>query len=89
MKLKFFLLFLFALPLGLIAQKIYSDTILNKNIVSLQLFRTGFNISDPIIELNTSEQLTLSFDEFGTESKYYYYIAMPIGSPAITLKTNI
>jgi len=57
----------------LFGQKSFTDTIFNKDIQSVQLYRYGFNISYPIITLGSGEQLTLAFDEFGTKGNYYSY----------------
>lgn len=50
-----------------------SDSIFDKNITSVQIFRTGFVLSNPIIALASGDQLTLSFDEFGTKNSSYSY----------------
>lgn len=73
MKKIFIIVFLFLATPCLYSQIQFSDTVFNKNIASLQLYRSGFALSNPIIQLGTSEQLTLSFDEFGTESNFYNY----------------
>jgi hypothetical protein len=73
MKLKLIILFFVYFPVELMSQKIYSDTIIDKNITALQFYRTGFNLSDPVIALNSGEKLTLSYDEFGSQSQYYNY----------------
>lgn len=70
---KCFTLFLFILTNSLYSQTIYSDTIYDKNINSLQLYRTGFNLSYPIITLGNGDQLTLAFDEFGSKGNFYTY----------------
>ena len=49
------------------------DTIYNPNVASVTLFRTGNPISDPIIELNSSETLELSFDLLGTKNPFLNY----------------
>ncbi len=73
MKNKFTLFLFLIIIIPAYSQIKYTDTIYDKNINSLQLFRTGFNISYPIISLGSGEQLTLSFDEFGTKSNFYNY----------------
>ncbi len=70
---KCFVLFLFVLTNSLYSQTTYSDTIYDKSIHSLQLYRTGFNLSYPIITLGNGDQLTLAFDEFGTKGNFYTY----------------
>lgn len=70
---KYFTLFLIIISSSIFCQTRYTDTIFNENVASLQLFRTGFPISYPIITMGSGEQLTLSFDEFGTKSNFYNY----------------
>jgi hypothetical protein len=41
----------------------YTDKIYRPNIKSVQLHRTGWDLSYPIIELNSQDRLSLSFDE--------------------------
>ncbi|MFT3737709.1 MAG: DUF5103 domain-containing protein [Breznakibacter sp.] len=43
------------------------------NVKTVQLFRSGWEMSEPVIMLASDEQLTLSFDEFGPDAKQYYY----------------
>ncbi len=40
---------------------------------TVQLHKTGWNQSMPIIHLNSQEELTLSFDEFAYDTKNYQY----------------
>jgi len=55
------------------AQKIYSDTIFNKNVASINFGRNGFVMSEPIISFNSSEQLRLNFDYLSADSRYLSY----------------
>lgn len=73
MKKHFTLLIILLLFISAHSQIKYSDSIFDKNITSLQIYRTGFIISYPIITLGSDEQLTLAFDEFGTKSNFYNY----------------
>ncbi|MCU4162605.1 DUF5103 domain-containing protein [Carboxylicivirga caseinilyticus] len=43
------------------------------NIHTVQLHKTGWNQSLPIIHLNSQEELTLSFDDFAYDTKNYQY----------------
>nr|WP_319401453.1 DUF5103 domain-containing protein [uncultured Carboxylicivirga sp.] len=43
------------------------------NIHTVQLHKTGWNQSSPIIQLNNQEELTLSFDDFAYDTKNYQY----------------
>lgn len=55
-------------------QLIFNNTIFNKNIQTVLLHKTGFEMSEPIILLNSDEKLHLSFDEINiSEIKNYKY----------------
>ena len=48
------------------------------NVLSVKLFKSGDQIADPVINLNTEETVTLTFDELlldRSEGDYYYTIA--------------
>jgi len=49
------------------------DHIYQKNIKTVQLHKLGDPMSVPIIQLNSSEKLKLSFDDLDGEVKYYSY----------------
>ncbi|MCL3779626.1 DUF5103 domain-containing protein [Prolixibacteraceae bacterium JC049] len=51
----------------------YKNRVFRSNIKTTQLFNSKSNLSYPVIELNSDEQLTLLFDELSDESKDYYY----------------
>lgn len=51
----------------------YSDYIYKDSIKTVQIYRDGWELSYPAINLNANEQLILSFDEIGNETKDYYY----------------
>ncbi|MFC2115225.1 DUF5103 domain-containing protein [Bacteroidota bacterium] len=51
----------------------YADNIYFENIKSVQFHRTGWDLSYPIIELNSRDQLSLSFDDLTDEVKNYSY----------------
>ncbi len=66
------LLLLFSFISNLYSQKI-EDNIVNKNIKSLQVYRDGWKLSYPIIELNGDVKLVFSFDEISPDVKNYSY----------------
>ncbi len=77
----FFTVFL-SMPVITSACPIFSKSIINdeianvndnKNIKSILLHCLGFELSDPIIELNTDEKLLLSFDDLEDEVKSYSF----------------
>lgn len=45
----------------------------HKNIKSVLIHRSGFELSDPIIQLNSDEKLLLSFDDLDDQVKSYSY----------------
>lgn len=46
------------------------------NVHTVQLHKKGWTMSQPIIQLRGTEQLTLTFDDFAYESKNYQYTIM-------------
>jgi hypothetical protein len=53
--------------------KVFSDSIYRENIKTVQLYRDGWKLSYPIIELNEGLALILSFDDISSEVKNYHY----------------
>ncbi len=51
----------------------YADRIYGENIRTVQLHRTGWDLSYPIIELNSPDRISLSFDDLSSEIKNYSY----------------
>ena len=51
----------------------YENAIYNENIKSVQLYREGFVLSNPILELYEEGALLLSFDDLSGELKDYNY----------------
>ena len=51
----------------------YADKIYKPNIKSVQLYRTGWDLSYPIIEMNSQDRISLSFDELTDQIKNYSY----------------
>jgi hypothetical protein len=52
---------------------VYTDHVFNENIKTVQLYREGWNLSYPIIKLNSDEKLILNFDLLGDVMNTYYY----------------
>jgi hypothetical protein len=50
------------------------DAVLSKSIKTVQCYRTGWEFSYPILDLNSDATLQISFDELGTESKIFNYV---------------
>ncbi len=51
----------------------YTDYIYKDSIMTVQIYREGWDLSYPAIKLNSDEKLTLSFDCIGNETNDYYY----------------
>jgi hypothetical protein len=71
-KLIYAILFSYISLAGIQAQ-IVEEKIYKNDIKTVQLYKTGWELSYPVIRLNSDEQLTLSFDELSNESHQYYY----------------
>jgi hypothetical protein len=52
---------------------LYSNHIFDARIKTVQLFKEGWNLSYPIIKLNSDEKLVFSFDLLGDQPETYYY----------------
>ena len=52
----------------IIENNVYSD-----NIKTVQLFREGWDLSNPVVLLNSDQALAFSFDDLSAEVKDYYY----------------
>ncbi|MBK7173028.1 MAG: DUF5103 domain-containing protein [Bacteroidales bacterium] len=51
----------------------YSDFVYSPSIHSILLYKSGFLLSDPIIQLNSGETLELEFDDIEGNIEEYYY----------------
>jgi hypothetical protein len=51
----------------------YSNHVFDMRIKTVQLYKEGWNLSYPIIKLNSSEKLVLNFDLMGDDAESYYY----------------
>ncbi len=51
----------------------YENAIYNDNIKTVLMFREGFELSNPVIELGENANLVLKFDDLSGEVKNYYY----------------
>lgn len=56
-----------------IYDSIYTNKIYSPSIKTLQIAKADFEFGQPILELGSSEQLTLSFDELNADFKQYKY----------------
>lgn len=67
----FYLFVIFSLPCK--GELICKDQIYKKSVHTVLLHVTGFELSDPVIELNGDKFLSLQFDDLTTEIGDYYY----------------
>jgi hypothetical protein len=51
----------------------YTNCIFDQRIKTVQLYKDGWNLSYPIIKLNSNERLVLNFDLLGDLPETYYY----------------
>ena len=64
----------FRLLLGSIEEPAYyTNSIFDKRIKTVQLYREGWNLSYPLINLNSTEKLVLHFDLLDDQAETYYY----------------
>jgi hypothetical protein len=52
---------------------IYTNHIFNEKIKTVQLYKEGWNLSNPIIKLNSNEKLYLHFDLLDDQAETFYY----------------
>jgi hypothetical protein len=52
---------------------IYSNHIFNEKIKTVQLYKEGWNLSYPVIKLNSNDKLILHFDLLDDQAETYYY----------------
>jgi hypothetical protein len=51
----------------------YTNHVSDQKIKTVQLYKDGWNLSYPIIKLNSTEKLVLNFDLMGDDAESYYY----------------
>ncbi|HKI88310.1 MAG TPA: DUF5103 domain-containing protein, partial [Draconibacterium sp.] len=51
----------------------YENAVYNENIKTVLMYRDGFELSNPVIELGEDANLVLKFDDLSGEVKDYYY----------------
>ncbi|MBA4322609.1 MAG: hypothetical protein C0408_07315, partial [Odoribacter sp.] len=52
---------------------LYTNHIYSEKIRTVQLFKEGWNLSNPVIKLRSSDKLVLQFDLLGSDPETYYY----------------
>ena len=52
---------------------LYSNHIFDQRIKTVQLFKDGWNLSYPVIKLNSNDKLALNFDLLADQPESYYY----------------
>ena len=53
--------------------QVLNDSIYNETIKTIQLYREGYELSYPVIELNSADRLIFSFDDLTNKAGNYYY----------------
>ncbi len=51
----------------------YENAVYNENIKTVLMYRDGFELSNPVLEMNEQVQLVFKFDDFSADLKNYYY----------------
>ena len=51
----------------------YDDYVYVENLKNVKLYKTGFDLAAPFIDLNSNGRLTLTFDDLSSEGITYYY----------------
>ena len=51
----------------------YTDNVFDTRIKTVQLYKEGWNLSYPLLSLNSSEKLVLHFDLLDNQAETYYY----------------
>jgi hypothetical protein len=54
----------------------HENSVYREEIKSVQLFREGFELSNPVLQLNEDARLILKFDDISGEVKNYYYTVL-------------
>lgn len=54
-------------------QNVFLNQIFNDKIKTVQIYREGWNLSYPVLKLNSPEKLALHFDIINDQSENYYY----------------
>jgi hypothetical protein len=52
---------------------LFSDQVFDDRIKTVQLYKEGWNLSYPVMKINSGEKLVLNFDFLGNEIETYYY----------------
>jgi hypothetical protein len=69
----FYIFILFNFNFCIIHCQSISDTICNPKIKSVQIYKDGWELSYPVIALNSNEKLKISFDDLNTNLENYNY----------------
>ena len=51
----------------------YENAVYNENIKTVMMYRDGFELSNPVLQLGEDAQLIFKFDDFSAETKNYSY----------------
>lgn len=56
-----------------IYSQVYIDSIFNPKIKTVQIYREGWELSNPVIYLNSNDKLKVGFDDFNNKTRNYCY----------------
>ena len=54
----------------------HENAVFREEIKTVQLYREGFELSSPVLELGSGDRLILSFDDMSDQVKNYYYTVL-------------
>jgi hypothetical protein len=69
-----FLLIIQSLAIFAQEEEFSPETYIAKNIKALQVYRKGWDLSYPFIQLNSNEKIILKFDDLDSDFKHYQYV---------------
>jgi len=68
-----FLIISWLINIGNVQGQPFVDSVYSENIHTVQLYKEGWELSYPVIVLNSAEKLKLSFDDFNNKIQNYFY----------------
>lgn len=65
-----------SLAFGQVNRFYHENSVFREEIKSVRMYREGFELSNPVMELNEQARLILSFDDLSEDIKNYYYTVL-------------
>ncbi len=72
-RISFLLIFLWFININKASSQPVIDTVYDNNIHTVQIYKEGWELSYPVINLNSDEKIKVSFDDFDKNAKNYLY----------------